>query len=45
MEKDLADLKAQGALVAESMKAMADSLKGLGAWMPTVDSLHDPEIH
>jgi hypothetical protein len=38
MEKDLADLKAQGALVAESMKAMADSLKGLGAWMPTVDS-------
>lgn len=38
MEKDLADLKAQGALVAESLKAMNDSLKGLGSWMPKVDN-------
>jgi hypothetical protein len=38
MEKDLAEIKAQGALVAESIKAMNNTLLGLSAWMPQVDT-------
>jgi hypothetical protein len=38
MEKDLAELKTQGALVADSIKAMNESLRGLSAWMPQVDT-------
>lgn len=38
MEKDLAELKTQGALVAESLKAMNETLRGLSAWMPQVDT-------
>jgi hypothetical protein len=38
MEKDLAELKPQGALVAESLKAMNETLRGLSAWMPQVET-------
>ncbi|KAK1615581.1 hypothetical protein QYE76_021098 [Lolium multiflorum] len=38
VQTELADLKAQGALVAESLKAMNESIQGLGAWMPKVDT-------
>jgi hypothetical protein len=33
MEKDIAELKDQGALMAESIKAMNDTLHGLSTWM------------
>jgi hypothetical protein len=38
MEKDLAELKAQGALVADSIKAMNETLRNLSGWMPQVDT-------
>ena len=38
MENDITEIKTQGAIMAASVKAMSDTLKGLGTWMPKVDS-------
>jgi hypothetical protein len=38
MEKDLDEVKAQGALVADSIKAMNETLHNLLGWMPQVDT-------
>ena len=37
VQSDLGELKTQGATVAESLKAMTETLQGLKLWMPRVD--------
>ena len=38
VQSELADLKEQSGLVASSLKALTESLQGLGTWMPKVDT-------